>query len=115
MERAVPEFVRVSSMNDLADGEIMAVAVNGIEICLARIGDEVYAIGSRCSHELARLDWGEVIAESYELECPLHSGRFDLRSGAPTAFPCVEAVASYAVRVESGEIHVSLTSPEAEP
>ena len=100
------EFVRVLSMTELADGRLGSVAVSEEEICLGRIGDSVYAVASLCSHSFGRLERGEIIPESCEVECPIHGGRFDLRTGAPTMYPCVDPVASYPVRVDKGEIHV---------
>ena len=45
-----------------------------------------------------------------EIECPLHAGRFDARTGKATAPPCVDDLKTYPVRVEGGEIEVKLDS-----
>jgi nitrite reductase/ring-hydroxylating ferredoxin subunit len=96
-------------MSELADGGLAAVAVDEKEICLGRIGANVYAVADRCSHSLGQLKWGEIIPEDFEVECPIHGGRFDLRTGAPTMLPCIEPVASYPVCVDAGQIYVSPT------
>jgi nitrite reductase/ring-hydroxylating ferredoxin subunit len=101
-------------MAELTDGQLGSVAVDGERICLGRIGDRIYAIGSLCTHSFGRLEYGEIIPESFEVECPIHGGRFDLRTGAPTMYPCVDPVASYRVRVDAGEIYV-LPVPSSHP
>ena len=99
-------YVRVSSLAELGDGEMIVVGAGRDDVCLARIGDEIYAVANLCTHALAWLDSGELLPDSREIECPLHGGRFDLRTGEPTSLPCEEAVKSYRVRVEGGDIHV---------
>jgi nitrite reductase/ring-hydroxylating ferredoxin subunit len=102
----VSRYVRVSSLAELGDGEMIGVGAGKDDVCLARVGDEVYAIGNLCTHALAWLDSGELLAEVREVECPLHGGRFDLRTGEPTSLPCEEAVKSYPVRIVEGDIQV---------
>ena len=43
-----------------------------------------------------------------EIECPLHVGAFDIRTGEPTAFPVVVAIEKYDVRIEGDEIQVKV-------
>ena len=50
--------------------------------------------------------------EKGEIECPLHAGRFDIKTGKATAPPCVDDIKTYPVRVEGGEIQVKLTPQE---
>jgi nitrite reductase/ring-hydroxylating ferredoxin subunit len=101
-------FVRVASLSDLRDGELLGVEVGDDEVMLARIGDAVYAIANICSHEHVWLDAGTLHRETCEVECPMHEGRFDLRTGAATALPCEEPVRSYEVRVEDDDVLVAL-------
>jgi nitrite reductase/ring-hydroxylating ferredoxin subunit len=42
------------------------------------------------------------------VQCPLHQGRFDLRTGHATAWPASQAVQVYAVCVEGEDILVGL-------
>lgn len=100
------KFVKVAKTSDLADGKMMAVDADGEEILLARIGDKYYAINNVCSHAAAWLDQGDLLPATYEVQCPLHEGRFDLRTGAPTHEPAEEPVEVYAVRVEGDDILV---------
>ena len=48
--------------------------------------------------------------EDGTIECPLHQGVFDIRSGKPQCPPVTTDLRRYAVRVEAGTIYLS---PEA--
>ncbi len=97
-------FNKVGTLAGLKEGRLLSVRRDGEEIVLARVGVEIYALGAICSHADAWLDSGWLHADTLELECPLHEGRFDLRSGRPTREPPDEPVRSYAVRVEGDDI-----------
>ena len=77
------------------------------DIALFRIGDAVYATDNLCTHGHARLCDGFI--EGHEIECPLHQGRFDLRSGQPTCAPATEPIKTYPVRIEGGRVFLSIT------
>ncbi|QSR24164.1 hypothetical protein CFH99_00815 [Nocardioides aromaticivorans] len=99
--------VRVATLDQLKPGVPTAFDVDGDEVMVVRDGDSVYAISNLCSHAEAYLDMGVFHAESLEIECPLHVGRFDVRTGAPTALPCVLPVRAYDVVVDGTEILVA--------
>ena len=65
---------------------------------------EIYAIDDTCTHQDASLADGWL--EGCEVECPLHSSRFDLRTGRADAAPAKRAVRTHEVVVEDGVIHV---------
>jgi naphthalene 1,2-dioxygenase ferredoxin component len=95
-------WIDASAMEDLWDGAGIGVTVQGRELALFRIGDAVFATDAFCTHGQARLCEGFI--EGHEVECPLHQGRFDLRSGAATCAPATEAVKRFPVRIEAGRI-----------
>ena len=70
------------------------------------IDGELFATDDICTHAYARLSDGWL--DRNEIECPLHAGRFDVKTGAATAPPCVDPVKTYPVRVEGDEIQVKL-------
>ena len=43
-----------------------------------------------------------------EIECPLHAGRFDVKTGKATAPPCTEDLKTYPIRLAGDEIQVKL-------
>jgi 3-phenylpropionate/trans-cinnamate dioxygenase ferredoxin subunit len=101
------DFVRVASVNDLGDDEIMQVDVGDEQVLLAKLDGRFYAIGEECTHAGGPLSQGYV--EDGQVECPLHGGLFDLKTGANTAPPPVDPVKSYPVRIEGDDVLVGTT------
>jgi naphthalene 1,2-dioxygenase system ferredoxin subunit len=101
-----PHWIDAAAQDDLWDDSGTSVVLNGLEIALFRVGDAAYATDNLCSHGQARLCDGFV--EGHEIECPLHQGRFDLRTGQASAEPAVEAIKTYPVRIEGGRVYVWL-------
>ena len=52
----------------------------------------------------ARLCEGE--REGFEVVCPRHGARFDLRTGAVLSLPATEDVEAFPVEVRDGEVYV---------
>jgi naphthalene 1,2-dioxygenase ferredoxin component len=95
-----------AAFDDLWDGAGAPATVHGHEVALFRIGDAVFATGAICTHGQANLCDGYV--EGHEVECPLHQGRFDLRTGAPTCAPVDRPIAVYPVKIEGGRVFIAL-------
>jgi 3-phenylpropionate/trans-cinnamate dioxygenase ferredoxin component len=100
------EFVRVASVSDLPGNGILALPVGQDEVMVARIGDEYFALDGWCSHEAGLLGEGNLHEGTCEIECPVHEGFFDLKTGAATAPPADMPVTVYAVRIEGDDILV---------
>ena len=73
------EFVEVSQINELRDGTMKEVLVQGREILLARVGDKYYAANNRCPHMGAKLAQGKL--EGTIVTCPKHGSQFELSDG----------------------------------
>jgi 3-phenylpropionate/trans-cinnamate dioxygenase ferredoxin component len=102
------ERVVLCRVADLASGEARRFEVGPVRIALARIGDEFFALGDRCSHEDYSLSEGEVWPDSCEIECPRHGSTFDLRTGEACSLPATKAVPTYAVEVVGDDVTVVL-------
>ena len=98
----------VCAASDLHDGTAQRFDLEGHRVAVARVGDAVYAIGDRCSHEDFSLALGEVDPSTCEIECARHGASFDLRTGAAVTFPATEPVASYAAAIVGDDVVVTL-------
>ncbi|WP_022721385.1 FAD-dependent oxidoreductase [Rhodopseudomonas sp. B29] len=85
---------------------VTGVEIDGTPVALYRLGDEVFATHGICTHALAFLADGFV--EDGKIECPLHQGLFDIRTGAALCAPLTEPVKTYAVKVEGDSVYVDL-------
>lgn len=99
-------WVRAAASGDVAEGEAIGVAVGGRDIAIYNVDGELFATDDICTHAYARLSDGWL--DRNEIECPLHAGRFDVKTGAATAPPCVDPVKTYPVRLAGGDIQVKL-------
>ena len=100
-------FQRVARLEELPNNEMTAAMLeDGNEIVLVRTGGNVYAVEIMCTHQEAWLDSGFFHPESMEIECPLHEGRFDVRTGNVTSPPPTEPIGTYEVAVEGNEVFV---------
>ncbi len=95
-------WVLATTLDRLVEGIPLLVSVEGEDVAVFRVGDEVYAIDDLCSHAQASLSEGE--QRGYIIACPQHGGKFDIRSGRATRFPAVSSVRCYPVRLEGNAV-----------
>ena len=98
------EFVTVASTDEIPPGVMRKVSLGDKDVVLANVDGKYYAIGNVCTHEEGPLDEG--ILDKYEIECPWHSSRFDLRTGAVTQGPADTPEPRYEIRVEGNSIRI---------
>ena len=101
-----PEWHDVASRDQLDPDFPLGVEVNGQNVGLYLQDDEVRALEDICPHAYALLSQG--FQENGQIECPLHGGAFEIRTGLPTSFPVVIKARTYEVRVEGDDILLSL-------
>jgi len=99
-------WVDALSADELPTDDVIGVVVGGRDIAIYTVGDEVYATDNICTHGQARLCDG--FLDGHEIECPLHQGKFDVRSGQPTCDPVTEAIRSYPVRIDGQRVFLQL-------
>ena len=109
---AAVERVKVCRFDDIADGTALLVTAKQRKIALARIGAEIFALQDSCPHKGGTLSEGKVHTGRYEVICPLHFFRFDVRTGASITNP--ELVApTFPVTISDGDVYVDITRPAA--
>jgi 3-phenylpropionate/trans-cinnamate dioxygenase ferredoxin subunit len=92
------------SFASLTPGKPVRIEINGESICVARIGDEVFAIGDTCSHSDASLAEGDIT--DFKIECWLHGAEFDLRTGQALTPPATAPVHKYSVSVDGDSVTI---------
>lgn len=94
------------SVQGLQDGDIRKCAGAGERvIAIYRQEGKFFATQDRCSHALASLSEGWL--EGFEVFCPVHEARFDIRTGKALCFPATEPIEAYDLTVdEAGEVVV---------
>lgn len=93
-------------LSQLEQGKPVKVEKDGKTICVARVGDEVFAIDDTCSHSDASLSEGDVT--DFKIECWLHGAEFDLRTGEALTPPAVAPLHTYGVHVDGDSVTVDI-------
>ena len=101
-----PEWIDALAADAVPLDDVLGLVVAGRDIAFYNVAGEICATDNICTHGQARLSDGFLLDE--EIECPLHQGRFDIRSGEATLAPCSEAIRSYAAKVEDGRVWLKL-------
>jgi nitrite reductase/ring-hydroxylating ferredoxin subunit len=103
------EYFIACRSNEILQGEPRCFELpNGTRIALFKIDDEIYAIDDKCTHGSASLSEGW--QEAGVIECPFHGGSFNIRTGQPVSFPCVEPVRTYEVKLDGDTVAIRLPS-----
>ena len=74
--------------------------------CIYKIKDGIYATDGLCTHEEVHLEDGLVMHG--EIECPMHQGIFDIKSGKAVSEPACVDLKIYETKVEGGKIYIKL-------
>jgi nitrite reductase/ring-hydroxylating ferredoxin subunit len=101
------QWKQVATLDQIGEGETLRVEIGDKALCLYRVQGDVYATDDLCTHGQASLADGLII-DGNLIECPLHEGTFDIRTGAPARAPCKVALARYAVHVEGDAVFVDI-------
>ena len=93
------------NFSSLQDRKPIKVTIDGEDICLTRVGDQVFAIGDLCTHSDASLSEGDVT--DFKIECWLHGAEFDLRTGEVATPPASIPVETFEVKRNGDELTIS--------
>jgi nitrite reductase/ring-hydroxylating ferredoxin subunit len=104
------DFIKVAEVNEIEEGTMMQVEVDGDLVCLAKVDGVVCALSDNCTHIGGPLNEGEL--EGYEVTCPWHGAQFDVRTGKVLCGPARQDVPTYPVKVEGEAVFISLPNEE---
>jgi nitrite reductase/ring-hydroxylating ferredoxin subunit len=94
--------VKVAETKDIPHGEMRAVDLANEVVCIINVDNDFYAMGNVCTHQGGPLNEG--MLDGYEVECPWHLAKFDVRTGNVLAPPAEKSIPSYDVKVEGNNI-----------
>jgi nitrite reductase/ring-hydroxylating ferredoxin subunit len=74
-----PVYREALHADELPEGTMKAVMIDGVSVLCARVGGDLYAIRNQCGDSPLPLDLGTL--EGAEVRCSWHGCRYDVRSG----------------------------------
>jgi nitrite reductase/ring-hydroxylating ferredoxin subunit len=98
------EWIDVCATDDVPEDGTFVVRVQGEPVCLYNLDGRIFATHDRCTHASASL--GDGFITDGAIECPIHMGTFDIRTGRALTAPCVIDLKVYAVRVVDARVQV---------
>jgi 3-phenylpropionate/trans-cinnamate dioxygenase ferredoxin component len=96
------DWVRVCSVGDLLPGEFQVAFDGDTAIAVFNVDGELYAVEDICTHDGGELAGGPM--EGFEVECPRHGAKFDLRTGQALCPPAYLPIAKFPVKTEDGAV-----------
>ena len=98
----------VAQLGDIPDGEAIKIEADVLgtvdDVAVFNDNGELFALDDTCSHEKASLSEGWI--EDGVIECPLHAGKFCLKSGSVLSMPATQDVFCHRVLLDGDNIRV---------
>ena len=103
------DWIRACACDDVHEEDLVRWDHEGRTYAIYNAFDGFYCTQGYCTHEDEHLEAG--LLTGHVIECPLHQGRFDIRSGnVLSPPPCVDLV-TYPVKTENGDVYVKVQCP----
>ncbi len=102
------QLVKVAERNDIPRGGKHVIELDDMEIAVFNVDDEqYYAVENICSHDGGSLGDGRIV-NAYEVECPRHGARFDIRTGKALVMPAFEPIEAFPVTLKDGGVYLTV-------
>lgn len=98
--------VELLTVSEIPEGEVRGVEVDGREIALCKLDEQVYALSGECSYHPAPLRGAKLDGEV--LTCHWYGAQFDVRTGETVFLQSVRPLATYATAVRDGRVFVQI-------
>ena len=110
LENNTHTSVAIGSASDVAPGDMIAGHLpDGTRVAIYNVEGQLYATDDLCTHGNASLVDEESL-EGCTIECGLHLGTFDVRTGKVLGAPCTKALRTYPVRNDSGTVWIDVAA-----
>jgi len=103
----MPSWTDACGLDEIEEEGVRRVDLQGRTFAVYRMtGEEVFCSDGLCTHEAVHLSEGMAI--DYEIECPKHSGIFDIRTGEAKRLPACVNLRTYPARVDGTRILIEI-------
>jgi nitrite reductase/ring-hydroxylating ferredoxin subunit len=100
------ELTKICPTSEVAENSVKSFEVGNSIIAVYNVGGAYYATDNECTHGAASL--AEGLLEDGIIECTLHFGAFNVKTGAAVQAPCFTPLRTYKVVVQDGQVMVDL-------
>lgn len=107
MQDPTVDWYFIANTSDIEAGIPSSFEIGDLNIAIYRDDeDNFYATDNICTHAYALLTDG--FQDGCTIECPLHAGCFDIRTGKALTAPLTEDLKTYPVRIDGDAILINL-------
>jgi nitrite reductase/ring-hydroxylating ferredoxin subunit len=100
-------WITVADTSAVGPGSVLGVKAGELDVALYNIDGQFYATDNICTHAQALLSDGWL--EGDIIECPLHGGRFEVKTGKGLGAPIMCDLKTMPVRIIDDKLQVKLT------
>ncbi len=100
------EFVPVARVSEIPDPGKKLVEIEDRLVAIFHVNGQFFALDDVCTHDGGPLAEGEL--DGYQIICPRHGARFDIRTGEALTMPATEPTVAHEVKVEGDTVLVRL-------
>ena len=97
---------RVAGITEFEPDEGRAFEIEGRRVAVFLVDGEFHCVSDICTHGHAFLSQG--FMDGHCIECPLHGGGFDVRTGKALTLPAEIDLATYPVKCCDGGVFVAV-------
>ena len=100
------DWIFAISADEVEEEDVMPAEIRGMEIAVYQAKGKFYATHDKCTHGDAFLSEGVVVGEV--IECPLHQGRFCIKTGKALSAPVSKPIQTFETKLENGNVFIKI-------
>ncbi len=101
------DFTKIATNSEIPEGGKLYVELDERLVVIFRAGGDLYCLDDVCTHDGGPLGEGQL--SGYEIACPRHGAKFDMRTGQALTMPATEATAVHEIKSEGDDVLVRLS------
>jgi len=106
MNSQINNWILVCNSDEIDLEDLKRFDHGGSTFCIYRLEDGFFATDGLCTHESVHLEEGLVMDN--EIECPMHQGIFDIKTGKAKSPPVCVDLKTYPVKVEDNKVYIQI-------
>lgn len=101
------KIIKLCDLVAVPPGQMLRIDLPDVPpLAVYNVEGDVFVTSNICTHNIAMLTDGYFDGDI--VECPLHGGCFNVRTGAPTSFPCEKPLQTYRASVKDGAVYAEV-------
>ncbi len=100
------DFIQVAKVSDVISAGKLILEIEDRMVVLLHINDQFFCVDDVCTHDGGPLGEGKLCG--FELACPRHGAKFDVRNGAALTMPATEPTVIHEIKIEGDNVFVRI-------